>query len=78
MAILVKPEEVIPLLDAVGPEGMYITAYCDNAQQAEELVCAVAPYRRVAKERTLAARVKKAMHEMSKGEIKQKGMKTCD
>jgi hypothetical protein len=45
MAILVKPEEVIPLLDAVGPEGMYITAYCDNAQQAEDLVCAVEPYR---------------------------------
>jgi 5-methyltetrahydrofolate--homocysteine methyltransferase len=45
-AILVKPEEVVPMLDAVGPEGMYITAYCRDAAQAERLLQAVEPYSR--------------------------------
>jgi hypothetical protein len=44
-AILVKPEEVVPLLDNVGPAGMYITAYCRDAAEAEALLRAVKPYR---------------------------------
>ena len=45
-AIMVKPEEVVPLLDNVGPAGMYITAYCRDVAQAEALLAAVEPYRR--------------------------------
>jgi hypothetical protein len=44
-AILVKPAEVVPLLDNVGPAGMYITAYCRDAAEAEALLRAVKPYR---------------------------------
>lgn len=44
-AIMVKPEEVVPLVKAVGAEGMYITAYCDTAEQARELLEAVEPLR---------------------------------
>lgn len=45
-AIQVKPEEVLPLLDHVGPEGLYITAFCSDAAQAETLLRDVEPYRR--------------------------------
>jgi len=44
-AIGVKPEEVLPLLDAVGGKGMYImTTFYDEAH-AEQLAKAVEPYR---------------------------------
>ncbi len=44
-AIQVRPEEVLPLLDAVGGKGMYImTTFTDEAQ-AEALIRAVDPYR---------------------------------
>ncbi len=44
-AIGVRPEEVVPLLDAVGGAGMYIaTSFADEAQ-AEALMMAVEPYR---------------------------------
>ena len=36
-AIGVKPEEVAPLLDAVGPKGMYISTRCETRVQAEQL-----------------------------------------
>jgi len=36
-AIGVGPEEVVPLLDAVGPDGMYITTHCKTRAQAEQL-----------------------------------------
>ncbi len=45
-AIQVKPEEVVPLLDNVGPDGLYVTAYCRDAAEAEALLRAVEPYRR--------------------------------
>ncbi len=44
-AILVEPEDVVPLLKNVGADGMYITAFCRDAAEAEELLEAVAPYR---------------------------------
>ncbi len=44
-AIEVKPGEVVPLLDKVGPEGMYITAFCSDVAQAEALLRDVEPYR---------------------------------
>ncbi len=44
-AILVKPEEVVPLLRHVGAEGMYVTAYCRDAAEARALLEAVEPYR---------------------------------
>lgn len=44
-AIQVKPEEVMPLLDAVGGKGMYImTTFYDEAH-AEELIKSAEPYR---------------------------------
>ncbi len=44
-AIGVKLEEVVPLLDAVGPAGMYIMTDFRTEQQAEALLKAVEPYR---------------------------------
>ncbi|MCU0522594.1 MAG: hypothetical protein MUF84_18110 [Anaerolineae bacterium] len=44
-AIGVHPEEVVPLLDAVGGKGMYIMTYFTDEPQAEALVKAVEPYR---------------------------------
>ena len=44
-AIMVEPEEVLSLLDAVGGKGMYImTTFCDEAH-AEYLAKAAGPYR---------------------------------
>lgn len=40
-AVGVKPDEVLPLLDAVGPEGMYIMTRCDTEQQAWDLLARV-------------------------------------
>jgi hypothetical protein len=45
-AILVQPEEVIPLLDAVGGKGMYIRTSVDSEEEAELLVRNVEQYRR--------------------------------
>ena len=45
-AVRVKVDEVIPLLDAVGPEGMFITVAAADEATAEKLVEAVEPYRR--------------------------------
>jgi len=45
-AIGVKPHEVIPLLDAVGTDGLYIMVNADSQAEAETLAAAVAPYRR--------------------------------
>jgi hypothetical protein len=44
-AINVKPEEVLPLLDAVGGKGMYIMTSFSSEAEAEALVKAVEPYR---------------------------------
>jgi len=37
-AIGVKPDEVAPLLDAVGPAGMYVMTWCATEQQARHLL----------------------------------------
>ena len=34
----VRPEEVRPLLDAVGPEGMFVCVGCDKQKDAEKVV----------------------------------------
>ena len=44
-AIGVKPEEVEPLLDAVGGKGMYIMTTIENEAHAENLLKLVEPYR---------------------------------
>ena len=45
--VSITPPEVIPLLDAVGPEGMYILINEPvPATEAEALVRDLAPYRR--------------------------------
>jgi hypothetical protein len=44
-AIGVAPNEVIPLLDAVGGKGMYIAVGCETEAEAEELTKKVDPYR---------------------------------
>jgi len=43
-AINVKPHEVIPLLDAVGPEGMYVQCHAESEAEAEALMAKVSPY----------------------------------
>jgi hypothetical protein len=37
-AVGVKPDEVLPLLDAVGPEGMFVTVYAPDEDTARKLV----------------------------------------
>lgn len=44
-AVGVKPDEVLPLLDAVGGRGMYILTRADSPEQAGRLVERVAAYR---------------------------------
>jgi len=44
-AIGVKPEQVVPLLDAVGGKGMYIMTTARSEAEAEWLVKTVEPYR---------------------------------
>ncbi len=44
-AICVKPEEVVPLLDAVGPRGMFVMVHADSQAQARALEERVAAYR---------------------------------
>lgn len=43
-AICVRPDEVIPLLDAVGPAGMYVQCHAASEAEAEALIGRVAPY----------------------------------
>lgn len=45
-AIGVKPHEVIPLLEAVGTDGLYLMINAGSQTEAEALVAAVEPYRR--------------------------------
>ncbi|MBI5724370.1 MAG: hypothetical protein HZA50_10465 [Planctomycetes bacterium] len=45
-AIRVRYDEVIPLLDAVGPKGMYILADVKTIEQAENLAARLEPYRK--------------------------------
>ena len=44
-AVGVTPEEVIPLLDAVGPEGLFITVHAPSEEKARKLEEQVAKYR---------------------------------
>ena len=44
-AVGVKPEEVVPLLDAVGPEGMYIATWAPDEDAAQKLVEQVQQFR---------------------------------
>ncbi len=41
----VKPEEVVPLLDSVGPEGLYIMVDFKTRQEVEDVLKKVEPYR---------------------------------
>jgi len=44
-AICVRPEQVVPLLDAVGPEGMYLSVHAPDLETAEGLLRDVEPFR---------------------------------
>jgi len=44
-AVGVRPDEVLPLLDAVGGKGMYIITSFESPAQAEEIAMQVEPYR---------------------------------
>ena len=44
-AIGVRPEQVLPLLDAVGPEGMFLMCHAADQHTAEELAEKVEQYR---------------------------------
>ena len=44
-AVGVAASEVVPLLDAVGPKGMYVGAHCQNPQELETLCKQVEKYR---------------------------------
>lgn len=44
-AISVRPQEVIPLLEAVGPQGMFVCVSASSEAEAEALVSAVDAYR---------------------------------
>jgi len=45
-ATLVKPDEVAPLIEAVGPEGLFVMSRADSPQQGEKLLEATEQYRR--------------------------------
>jgi hypothetical protein len=45
-AVEMKAEEVVPLLDAVGPEGMYLMVNFRSEREIEETIKAVEPYRK--------------------------------
>jgi hypothetical protein len=55
-AVWMKPKDVEPLLDAVGPEGMYIEVDVENTAEAEELERTVEKYRRPETRRKHAGR----------------------
>ena len=37
-AVGVAAHEVVPLLDAVGPKGLYVSTHCQSPEQAERLL----------------------------------------
>jgi hypothetical protein len=41
----IRPEQVVPLLDAVGPEGLNLLCIFQDAKEAEALARQVEPYR---------------------------------
>jgi hypothetical protein len=45
-AIGARPEEVVPLIEAVGPKGLFILTGTADQASAEALLAAVEPYRR--------------------------------
>lgn len=45
-AIQLQPSEVVPLLDAVGPEGMFLLVHAADQRSAEELLTKVEQFRR--------------------------------
>jgi len=45
-AVGVEVDEVVPLLDAVGPEGLFVMTWARTEADAEKLLKAVEPYRR--------------------------------
>ena len=45
-AVGVLPDEVVPLIEAVGPEGLYILTKADSQDQAERLVQTIERYRK--------------------------------
>jgi hypothetical protein len=44
-AIGVRPEEVVPLLDTIGPQGLFIMTWAKDEAEAEGLIEQVEPYR---------------------------------
>ena len=44
-AVSVGADEVVPLLDAVGPKGMYVMTHCETRAQAERLLRDVERFR---------------------------------
>lgn len=44
-AVYVKPDEVAPLLDAIGPKGVYLMVLFENEQQCEEVAKVIERYR---------------------------------
>ncbi|MFH1009557.1 MAG: hypothetical protein V1800_18945 [Candidatus Latescibacterota bacterium] len=44
-AVGVRPEEVVPLLDAVGPKGMFIMVGAKSERDAEDILKMIEPYR---------------------------------
>jgi hypothetical protein len=44
-AIDVRPEEVVPLLDTIGPEGLFIMTWAKDEAEAEGVIEQVEPYR---------------------------------
>ncbi len=44
-AVEVKPSQIVPLIDAVGPEGLYIHVDCYDLKEFESVIRAVEPYR---------------------------------
>ena len=45
MAVWIEPEEVKPLLDAVGPEGMYLMINLLTPEQVEQTARVIEEYR---------------------------------
>ena len=41
----VKPDQVLPLIDAVGPDGLFVMTWAASQEEGEKLLDATAPYR---------------------------------
>lgn len=48
------PDQIIPLLDAIGPEGTFITCSADSGRQVDDLLARVDAYRTTPIEREVA------------------------